>query len=262
MADFTLRRAAESDRRQIIGIWQESFGDSEEFIAGMLDSGLMAAAVGAEKDGRLRSVMFAFDGLRRDGESFSYLYALCTEKSYRSLGLGKAVTHFAAEEALGRGADAVFLRPADSGLEAWYAASMGAEVMTRYAAQTVFVSPSASRKAEAISSREYPSLRRGSDWEIPEALLLAQELGHRHFGGAFLRCSGGIVCAEKQENGVLVREMLSSSPALALAETAAFFSVSELHIIRKSDSGSALMLISRKNCGKKPETEVMPFTLD
>lgn len=262
MAEFILRPALEQDREQIISIWHGSFGDSPGLISALLNCGLMDTAVGAELDGALRSVMFAFDGLELGGRKYSYLYALCTEDAYRSRGLGRAVTAGAADAALKRGADGVFLRPGDEGLEGWYA-SMGAEPVARSAVKKTVLPPVNAKICTEISALEYLHLRSGSGWQLPASLLLAQGCIQSSCGGAFLRCESGIVCAEQSGDGLLIRECISSSPETALASAAAHFSVNELLLLRTGENGLPLMRMpGGKTASKCAAFPLMPFTLD
>ena len=92
MADYILRSANGDDLQQTAEIWRASFGDRGDLVFDMLvRCGLLKNAVGAEVNGRLRSCMFIFDGLRVGDRRAAYLYALCTEPAFRGLGLGKAV---------------------------------------------------------------------------------------------------------------------------------------------------------------------------
>ena len=259
MADFILRPAVETDREQIIKIWHKSFGDSPEFISDMLSCGLFATALGAETEGALRSVMFAFDGLKAGCVPSSYLLALCTDPDYRGRGFGKAVALYAAESAVERGAQAVFLRPADAGLERWYSESLGARTVARCAAETFRVSPGCSVKAREISACEYLRLRRGC-WELSRDIVEAQSFVHRHFGGAFLAAGDSLLCVENSCGRPLVREIISASPETALRAAADFFGSESLEVLRPSTHGAALMLMP----GLPSITECcfLPFTFD
>ena len=263
MADFLLRPATEGDREQIIKIWQEAFGDGEGFIEAMLSCGLMESAVGTEMDGALRCCMFAFDGLKIGGMPAAYLYALCTEKAYRGRGLGQAVTMYAAEAALTRGAEAVFLRPGDEALERWYSDVLGAVPTARGREQIFRPSLPAVKKARELSPEEYLRLRPARDWEPGARLMAAQGVVNRWYGGDFLEADGALVCAEYSCGRVLVREMISDTPEDTLAAVAEYFNAEELYILVSSGEGLPLMALP---VGKAPPipgaTPLLPFTLD
>lgn len=263
MADFLLRPATEGDREQIIKIWHEAFGDSEDFIEAMLRCGLMERAVGAELGGALRCCMFAFDGLKIGGVPAAYLYALCTEKAYRGQGLGRAVTMFAADAAMARGAEAVFLRPGDEALERWYGKAMGAVAVARSREKVFRPALPGAKKPRELSPEEYLRLRPARDWEPGEQLIAAQAVVNLWYAGSFLEVDGAMVCAEDSGGRVLVREIISDAPEAALAAVAEYYGVDVLHILVSSGDGLPLMALpvgrSYLNFGAVPP---LPFTLD
>ncbi len=263
MAYFLLRPATKGDREQIIKIWQEAFGDSEDFIEAMLRCGLMERAVGAEMNGALRCCMFAFDGLKIGGVPAAYLYALGTEKAYRGQGLGRAVTMFAAESAVERGAEAVFLRPGDEALERWYGRAMGAVAVARSREKVCRPALPSAKKARELSPEEYLHLRPTRDWEPGEQLIAAQAIVNRWYAGSFLEVDGSLVCAEDSGGRVLVREIISDAPEATLAAVAEYYGAEELHILVSSGEGLPLMALPLgnpyPNFGAIPP---LPFTLD
>ena len=199
MADFLLRPPTEADLPEIIDCWQRSFGDPEELIRGLLDTGeLLRCAMAAEQDGRLRSVMFAFDGLRFDGVPAAYLYALCTHPEARGQGMGQAVLRALTALCFDRGTELVFLSPADRGLEEWYRA-MGMRPVPRTAAAEFTAAPGDPDPMHPIPAEEYAALR-NSPAVFPLRLLRAQELLSRSSGGGFYRidlgCASAVLCAE------------------------------------------------------------------
>lgn len=261
MADFILRKAEEKDTEQIVSIWCACFGDDGAFVREMLSRcGLIKNAVGAELEGRLRSCMFAFDGLHLGEYKASYIYAICTEPAYRSRGLGRAVTAFAADMAAQRGAELIFLRPANAELERWYSDALGAVSFARTTVENFVPCRPAQCKAEEISPEEYLLLRGEG---IPLELLQAQDCIHRHYGGAFLSCEYGALCAEEREEGILVRELISDSPELALAAAAEYFKTEKLLLFSHGKAGSPLICVPPSLVPEKGEKlPFMPFTLD
>ncbi len=261
MADFILRPAREEDREKIISIFTASFGDGEAFVRELLNvASLLPTACCAEMEGEVHSCMFAFHGLRHGNAEASYLYALCTEPAYRGLGMGRAVVEYSARCAVEKGADAVFLRAADSGLQSWYMSAMGA-VPIAPCAPVSFHPGLAAEKAEVIGCAEYMALR-GGEWHLPYCLLLAQDCIQRHFGGAFLRLGGDCLCAEKTESGILIREIWAKEPHKLLSAAGEFFGVDELFILREDPEGHPLLFM-RANERCTPEyTSPMFLTLD
>lgn len=263
MADYILRYARKEDTEQLIRIWHSSFGDGEDFIREMLlGCGLLDCAVGAETDGELRSCMFAFDGIEAAGVKCSYLYALGTQPEYRGMGLGRAVTSYAGEMAIARGADAAFLRPADGELEKWYAETLGAEAFGRGDFQPLGFEAAPREKASPISHGEYSRLRGESMWKIPPRLLKAQETVNRYFGGAFLAFGGNTLCAEKCERGIFIRESFGGENSAAAAASE-FFGAKEVYALKGCADGRCLMLLKKGKHEIFPlDISPLPFTLD
>ncbi len=263
MSDFILRPACEKDTQQIIRIWRSAFGDSEAFIRELIErSALLENAVCAEVDGAVRSCMFAFDGLCVSGKKAAYIYALCTEPAYRSRGLGRAVTGYAAEMARARGAELVFLLPANAGLEKWYTEALGARAFARASVEKVSPAAKAEIKAVTISPEEYLLRRSDSPWSLSLPLILAEEAVHRHYGGAFLACGDTVICVENGACGTLVREISGMDSDSALAAAAEYFGTNELSIIRGGKAGSTLMLLPPFSPEGLCGIPFMPFTLD
>ena len=83
-----LRYARPEDIGDICRVWQASFGDSGEFVRTFFaETGIFSTTVVAERDGKVISLMCAFDGIG----DMSYLYALCTAPEYRGQGIGGKV---------------------------------------------------------------------------------------------------------------------------------------------------------------------------
>lgn len=210
MADFLLRPPAETDLPEITDCWQRSFGDPPELIRALLDTGeLLSCAMAAEQDGHLRSVMFALDGLLFDGIPAAYLYALCTHPDVRGQGMGRAVLGALTAACLGRGAELVFLSPADPGLAEWYR-SMGMRSAPRQCGSARHAEPDGTSSLSAISAEDYAALRR-SPIVLPLRLLRAQELLSRQSGGGFFRIQAGgetaVLCAEPEADQLRIREL-------------------------------------------------------
>ncbi|MBE7018139.1 MAG: GNAT family N-acetyltransferase [Ruminococcaceae bacterium] len=263
MRDFFLRPTAESDIEQIIKIWKESFGDSEDFILDLAEKcRLIENGVCAESEGKARAFMFAFDGLEIQGQRASYIYGLCTQSEYRKRGLGQAVAFYAAQQASKRGSKLVFLRPADKKLEGWYASVLGAHAFAATLIEKVTPSLPLPDKAIKISAEEYLKARNNSLWRVPAEMIFAEETVHRHYGGAFLRCADCYICAELCGNGLFLREIIGHNSALAVSAAAEFFAADEVYLPCHSDDGIALMFIPPYIPENASSIPLMPFTLD
>lgn len=106
-------------RENIIRIWNEAFGDEREYIEFFLDNCPDKTTVGCIEDGRLVSVLFLLDGYIADF-SCKYLYAACTLKSYRGLGIMGSLIEHAKIFCRSEGIDFIFLVPGEEGLYEYY----------------------------------------------------------------------------------------------------------------------------------------------
>ena len=72
---------------QLRTLWQLSFGDSEEFIAGFFASGYCPRRCRcAAENGNVAAALYWFDAEFR-GQKFAYLYAVATHPDFRNRGL-------------------------------------------------------------------------------------------------------------------------------------------------------------------------------
>ena len=215
MSDFILRPASAADAPDIIEILARSFGDPTEFIAALLnEANLLPCALCAEAEGHIKSVMFAFDGLSLGGRSAAYLYALCTDPTARRHGMGRAVAGALAQRCFDRGAEIVFLSPANDDLAAWYSRILGTKPMAAYAdVPQPLVDGGA--LCTPLSAAEYLALRQNAVG-VTEQLLCAQSVLYRFFGGGFFRVEldgvTALACAEPREDSLLLRELLCPEP--------------------------------------------------
>ncbi len=263
MINFSLRPTRDSDKEQIIKIWTSAFGDSEDFARALVENfSIVKNGVCAEHEGKARSFMFAFDGLSFCGEKASYLYGLCTEQKFRGNGLGSSVSAYAVAQARDRGAQWVFLRPADSALEKWYSSILSARSFAPTKSFTFIPSLPAACKAVEISPEEYFKRRGNSPWFVPEEMIRAEGLVHKHFGGAFLRCGDCLVCAELCGSDLYLREIIGDDVPLAISATAEKFRKDRVYIPLPSDEGIPLMCIPPLPSENLSSMPLMPFTFD
>ncbi len=73
------------DGKQIILLWREAFGDSEEEVVFFLENCINKTCIALSEDGKLYSMLFLVD-CEIDGERAGYIYAASTFKSRRNKG--------------------------------------------------------------------------------------------------------------------------------------------------------------------------------
>lgn len=240
MSEFLVRSAGPDDLPAITECWQLSFGDPPDLIRALLtEADLLSSAVAAEADGSVRSVMFAFDGLRFGGLRTTYLYALCTHPDARSRGMGRTVLDAIIRQSFSRGAEMVFLSPADPALERWYLA-LGMQPLSRASSELLQVAPDGRYPCVPVGAEEYAALRT-ADVGIPLQMLRAQEVLNRSCGGGFFRVdmdgASAAVCAEPDGSGVLIRELCCPGPLrpAALRAVAGAFGCTGIRLLLQSD---------------------------
>lgn len=120
-----IRYATENDKRSLISLWQEAFGDSEEYILKFLDSFFNSSNTPVvEADGEIAAMLFLLDGSMSIGGRIYpayYLYAACTQKKYRGRGFMSELLKFSAKEARKRGRAYICLKPGEKSLFDFYA---------------------------------------------------------------------------------------------------------------------------------------------
>ena len=104
-----------NNSKEIIDIWREAFGDSEEEILFFADNVKDAECLGFYSDGVLASMMYVVR-CSINGVDSNYIYAACTLKEYRSKGLMTELLSYA-ESAY----SSLCLIPANEGLVEYYA---------------------------------------------------------------------------------------------------------------------------------------------
>ena len=105
---------------QLEALWQEAFGDTEEFIDGFFCTAFSPARCRcAILDGKIIAALYWMD-VRTDDRRFAYLYAVAVAKSHRKQGLGKALLADTQAHLAFRGYDGVLLVPGSGDLRSYY----------------------------------------------------------------------------------------------------------------------------------------------
>ena len=194
---------------QLRALWKQAFGDADAF----LDSFFSAAFAPdrcrcAMVQGQVAAALYWFS-CQCGGQPVAYLYAVATRQEFRGQGLCRklmADTH-AHLKALGYAG--AILVPGDPGLRSMYRA-MGYEDMTgveRFCCAAGELIP-----LERIEGKQYATLRR--TYMLPNAVL--QEGENLRFLEAlarFYRGEGFLLCALKDEDKLIVPELLGNAAA-------------------------------------------------
>ena len=265
---FAVRAARAEDLEGIVECWARSFGDERELVTDMIArGGLMEHAVAAVAEGRVCGVSFCFDGLRFGALSAGYRYAVCTLPEYRGFGVGTALCRETTERCFARGADMILTVPGDQGLERWYREAFGMGLLLRCAPIPV-AAHGPGPDCVPVSCAEYAALRAGRGGVgVPVPMLAAQEALFRHTGGGsgFFRVGNAPVCAQKDADGVLVRELLCAPEErdAALCAVSQYFGGAPLRLWQAAPEGLALLYLLRPGLAAPADAALpLPFPLD
>lgn len=110
----------EEIRRSAVSLWEEAFGDSEEYINFFLDTHKGCTFVTLIENGELVSTLYLIDG-SLDGVDGFYLFAAATFKKHRSKGYMARLLKLAEEKAKEKSKGFIALVPAEKSLFDYYA---------------------------------------------------------------------------------------------------------------------------------------------
>ncbi len=185
--------------KQLVSLWQEAFGDTEEFVDGFFCTAFSPARCRVALVGRKVAAALYWMDVTFGEQRFAYLYAVAVEKKRRGKGLCAALmadTH--AHLAL-RGYDGVLLVPQDEALRRMYE-KMGyrpCTTVTEFSA----VAGDAPLALQRIDREEYARLRSAmlpadSGLEAEENIAFLETL-------AFFYRGENVLLAAHAENGRL-----------------------------------------------------------
>ena len=106
-------------QKQAVSLWQEAFGDSEEYISFFLGTHKGCTFVPLTENGELVSGLYLIDG-RLNGVDGFYLFAAATFEAHRSKGCMARLLGLAAEKAKEKSKSFIALVPAEQSLFDYY----------------------------------------------------------------------------------------------------------------------------------------------
>lgn len=143
---------------QLTALWQEAFGDSEEFVDGFFCTGFSPSRCRCvTEDGNIVAALYWFD-VHFDNQRFAYVYAVAVKKSHRGKGLCTALMEDTHTHLRLRGYEGVLLMPQSNELRQMYG-KMGYRDCTRMDKFTCEASGEAA-PLRRIDREEYAALRR------------------------------------------------------------------------------------------------------
>lgn len=119
-----IRYSDKSDLKDIISLWKEAFGDTEDEIMFFISNKYKPEnTLVYEADGQIVSMLFLLEGEMKINNSrypSYYLYAACTLNKYRGKGFMSSLLDFAEKTAYDRGYYYICLLPASKSLYTYY----------------------------------------------------------------------------------------------------------------------------------------------
>lgn len=109
----------ENIRPQVVALWNEAFGDSEEYINFFIDTHSSCVCLAEKENDELCSMLFLIDG-QLCGKPAYYLFAAATFKKYRGMGCMARLLQKAENYARQNGRAYIVLVPAEDRLFDYY----------------------------------------------------------------------------------------------------------------------------------------------
>ena len=202
---------------QLMALWQEAFGDSEEFVDGFFCTGFSPARCRcATENGNVIAALYWFD-VRYEKQHFAYVYAVAVKKTHRNRGICTALMEDAHAHLWLRGYDGILLMPQNDALRKMYG-KLGYETCTRMDDFTC------EADAEPVQLRrigrdEYAALRREF---LPEGGALQEEekIAYLEMMAFFYAGEDFLLAAHKNGKHLYCPELLGNrdaAPGIAAA---------------------------------------------
>lgn len=211
-----IRLSRKDDLNDIIVLWNEAFGDSEDDIKFFLDSRYIPEnAVVCETDGRIVSVLFLLDGMMHiNGKDYSsyYLYAACTSKDFRGKGIMSDMLGFAKSLSVSRNKQFIILKPGEESLYGYYEKFGYKSVFTK---KTIKINDNFNAVEEIKSENNFLSdilisrdnLLNKTDYFRWDSDAIEFAISHhKHFGGECFLSKNGYIFYYVDNNILFIKE--------------------------------------------------------
>ena len=156
--------------KQLQALWQEAFGDTEEFIDGFFCTAFSPARCRCMTEGNQIVAALYWLDTAFEGQRFAYIYAVATAKAHQGKGLGQALLEDTHAHLKLRGYDGILLYPQTDDLRSFYR-RFGYEDCTTISRFTCEAAPEAV-PLRRIDRDTYADLRRRF---LPENGVLQEE---------------------------------------------------------------------------------------
>ena len=227
MTEPVIRQYQPEDIPALSRLWQATFGDSEEFIAGFFRflpgmGTALCLEMGGEIIGEI-SLITDLSLLLPNGPEMriGYVYALAVAESFRGCGYGRALTEALADLARSTGTELLSTLPATDSLYDFYAA----HGLTHILSVTQQVVPAAEAPAVRLDCADYLTYRETalageSHLHLGETAAAFQQFLCTCYGGGLFAAAGGVCSATAEDGLCRISEVLSPCPEATAAAVA------------------------------------------
>lgn len=197
---------------QLMALWQEAFGDSEEFVDGFFCTGFAPSRCRCITDnGNVVAALYWFDA-HYAAQRFAYIYAVAVKKTHRGRGLCTALMTDTHAHLKLRGYEGVLLMPQNSQLRDMYG-KLGYAECTRLDKFTCEASAEAAA-LRRIDREEYAALRKVF---LPEdgAIQEEENIAYLEMMAFFYAGDDFLIAAHKNGKKLYCPEILGNPQAAA-----------------------------------------------
>lgn len=201
-----------SQLSELRGLWQEAFGDTEEFLDSFWKTAFsMVRCRGVTIEGKVAAALYWFDCLH-GLQKVAYVYAVATAKEYRGQGICHKLMENTHEHLKSLGYNGVLLVPGSKELFQFYA-GMGYQTCS-YMRQFHCIADKEPVLLREIDKAEYAGLRRQY---LPEGGVLQENenLDFLETQAKFYVGEDFLLVACRRENGLLGVELLGDDSVAA-----------------------------------------------
>ena len=196
--------------KQLEMLWQEAFGDTEEFIDGFFCTAFSPARCRCMVINKKVVAALYWMDVRREDQRYAYIYAVAVAESHRSKGLGRAMLEDAQAHLALRGYDGILLYPQNDGLRQMYE-KMGyktATTVSRFTCEAA-AEPVALHR---IDRDAYAALRRTY---LPEGIMLQENenIAYLEMMAFFYAGEDFLLAASKEGHTLYAPELLGNPNA-------------------------------------------------
>ena len=262
MPDVRIRRAAAADLPALTRLWQTAFGDPPELIGAFYNRfPPEAAAWVVEADGNVATAAHLLEGrLHTAGGAVlpcAYVYAVSTDPAQQGHGYASALMQRFAADADVSGC-VLYTLPAEASLYAWYRSVMGATQTARGERLHIKREPDMQclPDVEPVSAQEYAALRErvlhgSAHVELSAALLAFQADLCELCGGALVRIADGCAVVERDNERLVIKELLGADTLPAVQALLTAFDVQDAQLcVQRPDGAQALAAYRPFSCAE------------